>query len=238
MVAQSLGARPREVGHRFYLTLSCVMAVIIIAGFSQTVPGDLAPPGLPFLLRAHGLVFGTWLAILVAQPALISAGAVRLHRKVGVLGAVVAAAMVVMGLAATWFAIRYHRVPRFFPEAIFLVMNSLDVLVFGALVAGAITLRRRSDWHKRLMICATAAILGPGLGRFLPMNSFGAAAPVVLFGINDAVLLAGPLADLLVRRRIHPAYAWGVAAVASMELAIPLIALSPLGQAMLRLVKG
>ncbi|HEX7759257.1 MAG TPA: hypothetical protein VF459_07140 [Caulobacteraceae bacterium] len=238
MVTQVLGTRPREVGRRFYLAQSIVMALIIVAGFSQTVPNDLVPPGLPILLQAHGLVFAAWLVIIILQPALITGGNVRLHRKVGLLGAAIAAAMVVMGLAATWFAIRYHRVPTFFPPTIFLVMNSLGILVFGSLVASAIALRRRSDWHKRLMICATAAILGPGLGRFLPMDSFGAAAPLVLFAINDAVLLAGPVADLVVLRRVHPAYFWGAGAVLLMQPAIPLIAFSPLGHAMLQVVKG
>jgi uncharacterized membrane protein YozB (DUF420 family) len=238
MVTQAVGARPRQVGRPFYLALSVVMALIIVAGFSQTVPDDLTPPGLPILLQAHGLVFASWLAIIVAQPALVSAGNVRLHRKVGVLGACIAGAMVVMGLAATWFAIRYHRVPTFFPPTIFLVMNGLGILVFGGLVASAIVLRRQADWHKRLMICATAAILGPGLGRFLPMDSFGAAAPLVLFAINDAVLLAGPVADLVVLRRVHPAYFWGAGAVLLMQPAIPLIAFSPLGHAMLQIVKG
>jgi hypothetical protein len=238
MVAQALAGRPREVSRRFYLSLSVVMAMIIVAGFSQTVPGDLAPPGLPVLLQAHALAFGSWLAIMVLQPALISTGNARLHRKVGGAGAVIAAAMVVMGLAATVFAIRYHLVPTFFPPAIFLTMNGLGILVFGGLVAGAVTLRRRADWHKRLMICATAAILGPGLGRFLPMDSFGAAAPLVMYGVNDVVLLAGPVADLITFRRIHPAYLWGAGAVLLMEPAIPLIAFSPLGQAMLHLVKG
>jgi hypothetical protein len=52
------------------------------------------------------------------------------------------------------------------------------------------------------------------------------------------VLLAGPVADLVGRRRIHPAYFWGAGAVLLMELAIPLIALSPLSHAMLQVVKG
>jgi hypothetical protein len=37
------------------------------------------------------------------------------------------------------------------------------------------------------MLCATISILGPGLGRLLPMASFGKAAPLVMFGVILAV---------------------------------------------------
>lgn len=49
-------------------------------------------------------------------------------------------------------------------------MNLLGILVFASLVAGDIILRKRTEWHKRLMRCATISILGPGLSRLLPMD--------------------------------------------------------------------
>ena len=88
------------------------------------------------------------------------------------------------------------------------------------------------------MMCASAAILGPGLGRFLPMDSFGAIAPLVLFLVNDLVLLMGPAADLVVRRRIHPAYGWGVAAVVLMQVAIGPLAFSPMAKAAVHALGG
>jgi hypothetical protein len=143
-----------------------------------------------------------------------------------------------MGLAATVYSIVSHNVPSFFPKGIFLAMNLLAILVFGFLVAAAVALRRQADWHKRLMLCATASILGPGLGRFLPMESFGALAPLVLFAVNDAILLAGPAADLLVRRRAHPAYLWGVGAVLLSQVLIGPLGFSPLAAAAVRALGG
>ncbi len=238
MAAIEVGRREADVGRRFYLFQSLLMAAVIVAGFAQTVPGDFAPPGLPLLFHLHGAVFTCWVLLVVAQPALVTRRQVKLHRRVGIFGAGVAGAMVIMGLAATLLAFPFHRVPSFFPPGVFLVMNGLGILVFGGLVATAIALRGKPDWHKRLMLCATASILGPGLGRFLPMDSFGPIAPLVMFAVEDAILLAGPVADLLVRRRIHPAYLWGAAVVvASQGLIGPLGFASPT-LALVRMLRG
>lgn len=240
MTATIEAARPRaEVGRAFYLVWSLVMVAVFLAGFSQTVPGDFAStPGLPLLLHVHGAVFTCWVVLMIAQPALVTAGDLRRHRQLGIAGAILAGAMVIMGVAATLFSIGHHRVPTFFPKGVFLVMNILGVCVFGGLVVAAIRLRRRSDWHKRLMMCASASILGPGLGRFLPMDSFGAIAPLVLFAVNDAILLMGPAADLVVRRRIHPAYGWGAAAVVASQILIGPLAFSPLAKAAVHALGG
>jgi uncharacterized membrane protein YozB (DUF420 family) len=240
MVAIGAGSPRRQtVGRPFYLVMSLLMAAVIVAGFSQTVPGDLAPvPGLPFLLQVHGIVFTLWVLLFVAQPAFIARGSVRLHRKVGMFGAALAAAMVIMGLAATLFAIRFHRVPSFFPPGVFLVMNILGIIVFGAIVAAGILRRREPEWHKRLMLSATASILGPGLGRFLPMDSFGAFAPAVMFGIIAAFACAGPVADLIVRRRVHPAYLWAVSAILVSDILIGPLAFAPPTLALIRVIRG
>lgn len=236
----TIEAAPRrsEVGHGFYLAWSALMAGVFVAGFSQTVPGDFATPRFPPLLILHGLVFTGWVLLTVAQPLLVSTGQVRRHRQLGLVGAALAAAMVVMGVAATLYSVASHNVPSFFPKGIFLVMNLLGISVFGALVAAAVRLRRQPDWHKRLMLCATASILGPGLGRFLPMSDFGVLAPLVLFAVNDAILLAGPVADLLARQKAHPAYGWGVAAVILSQVLIGPIGFSPAATALVRALGG
>ncbi len=222
------GSASAGLARRFYLIMAVLMAATIIAGFSRTVPVALTTkPGLPLLLHIHGFVFLCWLVLFVAQPALIGAGGVRLHRKLGWAGAVIAGLMMVMGVAATLNAIATHTVPPFFPQSIFLAMNLLGIAFFGGLVGAAVALRRDGDWHKRLMLCATCLLLGPGLGRLLPMPSFGAAAPLVMFGVVDLYLIAGPVFDLFTRRRIHPAYFWGVPAVLLSEILIGPVGMAP-----------
>jgi phosphotransferase system glucose/maltose/N-acetylglucosamine-specific IIC component len=229
----------RVVRPPFYLVMSVVMAAVIVAGFSRTVPDDLrANPGLPLLMHVHGAVFTLWLLLFVAQPALAVRGSLRLHRRLGWVGAGLAAAMVVMALAATWYAIRFHVVPSFFPPTIFLVMNTIGIAVFAGLVFAGVRLRKQAEWHKRLMLCATLSIMGPGLGRLLPMESFGRAAPMVMFGAIMAFCLVGPFYDIIVRRRVHPAYIWGVAVILVSMLVTAPIAFLPATQALVNLIRA
>jgi hypothetical protein len=144
--------------------------------------------------------------------------------------------MLVMGVAATLYAIRYNFVPGFFPRPIFLVMNLIGICVFAGLVAAGIAMRKRAEWHKRLMLCATISILRPGLGRLLPMGAFGAVAPLVMFGVIALFAFAGPVADVIVRRRIHPAYNWGVSTILLSMILIGPIALSPLANAVVEAI--
>jgi uncharacterized membrane protein YozB (DUF420 family) len=240
MTAIEAGRRtPATVGRPFYLILSLLMAAVFVGGFSQTVPDDFTHrPGLPLLLHVHGAVFTLWVVVFVAQPAFIARRALKLHRQVGMAGAWLAGLMVIMGVAATIFAIHEKFIPPFFPPTVFLVLNLLGIVTFGALIAGGIALRRDAEWHKRLMLCATVSILGPGLGRLLPMASFGDAAPLVMFAAILLFALAGPLADLLVRRKVHPAYAWGVAAIVLSNLLVAPLAMTPPAQALLKHIQG
>ena len=78
------------------------------------------------------------------------------------------------------------------------------------------------------MLCATVSILGPGIGRLLPMDSFGRAAPMVMFGVIMLFALVGPAYDLLTRGRVHAAYLWGVGIIMiSMLITGPIAFSSP-----------
>lgn len=234
-------ARPRSgtVGGRFYLVMSLAMAAVIVAGFAQTVPDDFTEqPGLPLLLHVHGAVFTLWVLLFVAQPAFIARGSRALHYRIGMVGACLAAAMLIMGVAATLYAVRYHMIPGFFPPRIFLVMNLIGIVTFAGLVTGGIALRKRSEWHKRLMLCATISILGPGLGRLLPMAAFGATAPLVMFGVIALFASAGPIVDLVVRGKIHPAYHWGGGAILLSMASIAPLAFSPPAGVLVRMLQS
>ena len=229
----------RVVRPPFYLVMSLVMAAVIVAGFSRTVPDDFnGTRSLPLLLIVHGAVFTLWVLLFVAQPAIVFQGSLKLHRRMGWLGAGLAAAMVVMALVATWYAIRSHFMPSFFPPSLFLVMNVIGIFVFGALVTAGVMMRRKAEWHKRLMLCATISILGPAIGRLLPMELFGRGAPVVMFGVIVLFGLAGPAYDLVIRRRVHPAYLWGITTILVSMIVTGPLAFTPWALASVAAIRG
>ena len=89
----------------------------------------------------------------------------------------------------------------------FLMLHALDpfmLLVFAALVAGAIAMRnRRGDVHKRLMLLATLSLTPFAIGRLLSPTE----AP---FWLVYGLCLVVPLAvDTVRHRRLHPVFGWG-----------------------------
>ena len=223
----------------FYLAAAIGLAALVFFGFAQTYPTSLASnPGLPWPIHLHAAVFAAWVLLFVAQPALVVGGSVRLHRRLGWIGAGLACAMVVMGFVAVSAALRDNFVPDGLPRGIFVIGNLLSVLIFGGLVAAAIAKRRQPQWHKRLMICAMTLILSQALGRILPMGSIGDAAPAVLFAVVIAIALIGPLVDFVNLGRVHRAYFWGVGALLLFVVLTPVLGFSPIVPPIVRALGG
>jgi hypothetical protein len=79
--------------------------------------------------------------------------------------------------------------------------------VFSALIVGALLLRRRPDVHKRLMLLALIASLGPAWFRFRhyfpPVDN-----PVFVYSLllADSLIVIAALSDVLRERRVHWVY--------------------------------
>jgi hypothetical protein len=212
------------------------------AGGSVFLPVDVAAAcgdrriRLPALLQIHAGIFVAWVMLSVAQPALIVTRSVALHRRLGWVGAGLATAMVVLAGWAILFALWSDSLPPFYPPALFIVRGLFAVAVFAGLVTAAILLRRHAAWHKRLMLCATIVVMAPGLERALPLPLFGSVWPFVVDGLLDLIALAGPAVDLVLRRRVHPAYIWGVGAIIAGQASVDILAPTPIARTLLRMV--
>jgi hypothetical protein len=222
-----------EVGRYFYLAMSIVLAGIVVYGFSQTVPSDFTPPGLPLLLKFHAAVFFSWILLSVVQPALIVGGSRALHRRIGWIGTGLALAMVGMGASAILLGLWSGQVPPFYPHGLFIKRGFVGLLVFAALVSTGVVMRRHAPWHKRLLLCATIVIITPGLERAMPLFLFGDAWPYAVDGTIDLLALAGPVFDLVTLRRVHPAYLVGIGAILLGQVAVDLLAPSSVATALL-----
>jgi hypothetical protein len=195
---------------RFFLGMAIATATTVIFGFTLNAARmHWTFLELPGQVHLHAAVFFAWIMLYVLQNWLIVRGSVAQHRKLGMLGAVLAVSMVVLGIVTTVAAVEQHRVPPFFPPGIFLVLDVLGIVGFGILTAWAIALRKQPAWHKRLMLCGTILVMSPALGRILPMPLLGKFAPLAVFASMAAYAVAGMIFDLRLRGRIHPAYYWG-----------------------------
>ncbi|WP_139226902.1 hypothetical protein [Sphingomonas sp. OK281] len=195
---------------RFFLGMAIAIAVTVIFGFTLNAARmHWTFLELPGQVHLHAAAFLAWILLYVVQNWLIVRGSIVRHRQLGVLGAIIAALMVVLGIVTTVAAVQQHRVPPFFPPGVFLVLDVLGILGFGILTAWAIALRKQAAWHKRLMLCGTILVMSPALGRILPMPLLGQFAPLAVFASMAVYVIVGMIFDLRLRGRIHPAYYWG-----------------------------
>jgi len=210
MNTRTFQTRPGD--HRFYSFMSIVTAVTIAAGFVNTYVPKVAAgtPELPSIVHLHAVVFTSWLIVFVLQTTLVLTGRTAVHRKLGVAGVVLAVLMLVVGsiTAITVARLGHTGIAGVeFPDAEgFLLLNLNAIIVFAILVGAGWYFRRNAQTHKRLMLMATAgALVGPGVSR-LP---FATGKPPIIAMLAMAFLLAGPVYDLVTRRRVHPAYIGG-----------------------------
>ena len=102
-VPSSRVSRQRRTQRAFFTGLSLLMVLAVFVGFSRSyyLKGLYGTPALPALFHVHGLLFTAWMAFLVVQTGLVASRRTRLHRRLGVAGAVLAIAMTVAAMAMT-----------------------------------------------------------------------------------------------------------------------------------------
>jgi hypothetical protein len=232
VIRENTTARP-ENRRRYFVAAATALLAIVIAGFSRTFFGRafFDVPPIPWYLIAHGVVLVTWFVLVLVQTSLVAAHRTDLHRRLGILGGFVAAAVVVVALVAiARYPASVSTYGSTFDGA------SLDPLLvrtilwtdlaalatFMIYVAAALYWRRRGDVHKRLMLLASIAILGPAVGRIAPLLAL-AGAPQWTRSSASLLLLVGPplslvVYDVVTRRRPHwatvvgIAFSWGLTA--------------------------
>lgn len=160
---------------------------------------------------------------------LATGGNIALHRRLGWLAAAWMLPMLVLGAAVTLALVRGGRVPFFFAPQQFLVFDPLSLLAFAGLTSAAIALRRRTDWHRRLHFTAMAILIGPGVGRLLPMPLLAPWAYEAVFIVTLMPPLLGVAADWRRDGAVHPAWGWGIGTMFVLLLAIEAVTYSSIG---------
>jgi hypothetical protein len=218
--------------HTFFTAMSVAILGGVCFGFLRTFflrrwfP-EVHSASEPFF-ALHGLVFLGWYILLVVQSALVAQRRVALHRRLGVLGSVIATTMVILGLTATIIAARrpegFINIPV--PPLQFMAIPFVDMLLFPALIGTAFALRRDPQSHKRLMLIGSISLLAAAIARW-PVGVLEAGPPA-FFGLTDLFLVPLVVWDLVTRRRLHPATLWGaLALVVSQPLRLVLSGTGP-----------
>lgn len=217
LVAPAARALERRRG-LFFPVMSLVLLAITIAGFWRPFYGrDAAAAALPAYLVLHGLLASAWFLLAALQPLLVAGGRIALHRRLGWLGAGIAAALVATGIhvivamPAQWRGRGIDLAEARMDLGLLLWGNLFALLGFALFLARGIALRRRADAHRRLMLLASLTIMGPAIGRAAGLPVFGG-MPVVPLAIGGLLVLGLALVafDLFTLRRVHRETAWGV----------------------------
>lgn len=202
-------ASPSLAADRKFFTGAAILSALIVAlGFSPTFylrPATLQP--LNTLLVVHGIVLTAWFVLFIVQTSLIAADRRDIHRKLGALGIAIALTIPVIGMMAAIDSLRAGHAPveGLDPRSFFAL--PVQVLLNFAIFAGcAIAMRRDAKAHKRLMILASFAMLGPALAR-IPM--IGAYGPPGFFAIMDVLVIAALVYDKRVHGHVHKALKYG-----------------------------
>jgi hypothetical protein len=216
--ARAAAAPARTVGRYdrvFYGGIAIAAAAMTVTGFAPTYYArffDGGPratiSGGPFstLVHAHGALFTAWVVLFITQTALISSRRVAVHRRLGVLGGVLAAAMIVVGVLAGIDMGRRGAAPPGIDALSFMAIPLGDMVMFAGFITAALARRRDKESHKRLMLLAYASILAAPAARLPGVLPFG---PLAFYGIALLVVVAGVIYDYVSRGTIHKVHLWG-----------------------------
>lgn len=208
---RAAGARDRL----FYGTMAIALAITAFAGFAPTYYLRLVSGGPtatlsggPFTpaFHVHGALFTAWVLLFVVQTALISSRRVAVHRRLGMAGAVLAAAMVAAGVKVAVSSAARGAAPPGMTALAFLVIPLFDLVLFTGFVSAALVARRNKEAHKRLMLLAYVSIITAAIARLPGVLPLG---PPAFFGLALLFVVAGAIYDFVSRGRIHKVYLWG-----------------------------
>lgn len=233
--ATQIGLERAAARSGFFFWISLLLLAFLVIGFAPSLylRAFFEVPPIPAYLHVHGAILTSWFVWLVVQTSMVRTGRTATHRRLGAIGAVIAFAVVFAGPMATIGAVGRIRdagfewdtdmsalpelgvqgVPmiRFMAQVVW--ANFTSIVVFAGLVAAAVLLRRQPDAHKRLMVLASIAIVGPALARISRWPVLGGEDSAFIPSVLIALLVAVIAHDVITTRRVHRATIYGCAAL-------------------------
>lgn len=220
----------------FFLGTAAVMVIVVIGGFLNLWLQGVTSFSAPWPVHLHAVVFMGWVGFFTLQVILATRGSQALHRRLGWIALAYVPAILASGTATIVRVMQLGTTPPMWTPGYFLVMNMMALVGFVALTGAAVAMRRRTDWHRRLMICGMAALLVTPVNRWMPVP--------VLFAVmslaSSLVILLFPLAGMIRDKRrsgrVHPAWAWGLGALVATGMATEVVGRSALAGAAVAMI--
>jgi hypothetical protein len=223
-------ARPAVRGdERFFFYGAIVMIAVLVVGFSNQLIAGRSTFAAPWPVHVHAVLFFGWAFFYLFQTVLATSGSVALHRRTGWIALVWLPAMIAVALGVIVAMVRAGTTPFIFTPSYFLIMDVLVLVAFAGLIGAGLRMRRRTDWHRRLMFSGMAVLIGPGIGRLLPMPLLMPWAGEAVFAVQLLFPVAGMVADQRRTGRVHPAWWWGLGVMLAMQTATEVIGRGPIG---------
>ena len=216
--------------------MALLIAATVLAGFGAFAALGISSFSAPWWVHIHGVSFMAWIGLFIAQNLFVVSGATDRHRTLGRIGMGLAVWMIAVGLVLTPVTVANGRFPPFFTPTFFLALDWVNIACFAGLVFAAFYFRRQTDWHRRLMLCATICVIAPAFGRILVLAD-------VMSGLTNVgawllYVVIAMVADWRIRGKVHPAYLWGFAAIFAMAPVISGLAALPAFQTLALRIAG
>jgi len=210
----------RSHEHWFFWTMSAVLALVVLIGFSRTYflaayfhSKPLAGP----IVHVHAAAFTAWIVLLVAQTSLAATGRLKIHRRLGLVGLALAPIVFILGVVvANEMLRRLYGTPHFDAERIYAVALS-EITGFAVPTFVALGLRRHPDVHKRLMLIGTISMMTAAFGRWPIKVLLHQPVPAMICTFGLLAMVAA--FDWMSLRRIHRATLLGVLWVVLLQIA-------------------
>ena len=199
----------------FYGIIAVALAITVVVGFGPTYYFRILSPSpmttlsggpVTLLVHAHAALFSAWVLLFIAQTTLVARRRIAVHRRLGVVGGVLAALMVIAGTVTALKMAARGSAPAGADPRQFLMIPLSDMAFFAGFVAAALIRRRDREAHKRLMLMAYVSIVVAAVARLPGVLPLG---PLIFFGLAFLFVLAGVIYDKAARGHVHPVYVWG-----------------------------
>jgi hypothetical protein len=197
---------------RFHLFFAMALCTFAVVGFARTYYlrflSDLPP--MTILVHLHGALFTIWMALFIAQMKLVAAHRIDLHRRLGIASAVFAVFLVIVGVLTVIAVTITNKVsPTGLSPPQFSIVGFTTIGMFAIFLALGVACRRRPALHKRFMILAMIAAMGPAGSRLLRLLHLTDYVNVLLPLFTVAFIGICIVNDWRREGRVHPVYAIG-----------------------------